>query len=167
MRLLVIARSWASVARSLCYSWAICHVNPRRKFQIVIIVNICSKYCSLYKVELVVDIFHFKSIFLWKTANWGFQPPFRGVRDNARPLLMARWKARMRLPIRHNWTFFASSYCWDVTAYRRESVDVSDFWKGGRSLWSPILGGRGRRPPTTVGWQKTRRIKIALSCHVV
>ena len=31
-------------------------------------------------------------------------PPFRGVRDNARPLLMARWKAR------HNWTFFASSY---------------------------------------------------------
>jgi len=28
---------------------------------------------------------------------------------------IARWKARVRLPIRHNWTFFASSYCWDVT----------------------------------------------------
>ena len=38
------------------------------------------------------------------------------------------------------------------------------FLKGGKSLRSPILGGRGRRPPTTVGWQKTRR--IALSCGI-
>jgi len=29
---------------------------------------------------------------------------------------------------------------------------------GGGSLRSPSLGGRGRRPPTTVGWQKTRKI---------
>ena len=36
------------------------------------------------------------------------------------------------------------------------------FLKVGASLRSPILGGRGRRPPTTVGWQKTRR--IALIC---
>jgi len=26
---------------------------------------------------------------------------------------MARWKARIKLPIRHNW--FASSYCWGAT----------------------------------------------------
>ena len=38
------------------------------------------------------------------------------------------------------------------------------FLKGGGSLRSPILRGRGRRPPTTVGWQKTRR--IALSCGI-
>jgi len=39
------------------------------------------------------------------------------------------------------------------------------FLKGvGGSLRSPILGGRGRRPPTTVRWQKTKR--IALSCGV-
>ena len=43
----------------------------------------------------------------------------------------------------------------------RKSADVSDFLGGG-SLRSPIKGGRGRRPPATVGWQKTRR--IALSC---
>jgi len=48
--------------------------------------------------------------------------------------------------------------------YRRKSVDVSDF-EGGGSLRSPIKGGRGRHPPTTVGWQKTRR--IALLSHVV
>jgi len=38
------------------------------------------------------------------------------------------------------------------------------FSKAGGSLPSPILGGKGRRPPTTVGWQKTRR--IALSCGI-
>ena len=39
------------------------------------------------------------------------------------------------------------------------------FLKGGWSLRSPIKCGRGRRPPTTVGWQKARR--IALSCGVI
>jgi len=38
------------------------------------------------------------------------------------------------------------------------------FSKASGSLQSPILGGRGRRPPTTVGWQKTRT--IALSCGI-
>jgi len=38
------------------------------------------------------------------------------------------------------------------------------FLKAGGSLRSPIKGGRGRRPPTTVERQKTR--KIALSCGV-
>jgi len=31
------------------------------------------------------------------------------------PWLMAHWKACARLPIHHNWTFFASSYCWGAT----------------------------------------------------
>jgi len=31
-----------------------------------------------------------------------FDPPFRGIRDNLRPSLMALWKARRRLTIRHN-----------------------------------------------------------------
>jgi len=47
-----------------------------------------------------------------------------------------------------------------MTCYRRKSVDVSDFWRGA-SLRSPILRGRGRRPPTTLGWQKTRRIALS------
>jgi len=38
------------------------------------------------------------------------------------------------------------------------------FLKAGGSLRSPIKGERGGRPPTTVGWQKTRR--IALSCGI-
>ena len=38
------------------------------------------------------------------------------------------------------------------------------FSKAGGSLPLTILGGKGRRPPTTVGWHKTRR--IALSCGI-
>ena len=38
------------------------------------------------------------------------------------------------------------------------------FLKAGGSLRSPIKGGRGRRPPTTVRWQKPR--SIAVSCGV-
>ena len=51
----------------------------------------------------------------------------------------------------------------EVAFVRRKSLDGAIF-EGGGSLRSPILGGRGRRPPTTVGWQKTRR--IALSCGI-
>jgi len=57
--------------------------------------------------------------------------------------------------------FFASSYCWDVTG---GNLSTWVIFEGDGSLRSPILGGRGRRPPTTVGWQKTRR--IALSCGI-
>jgi len=35
------------------------------------------------------------------------------------------------------------------------------FLNGGGSLQSPILGGRGRRPPSNVVWQKTRRIALS------
>jgi len=38
------------------------------------------------------------------------------------------------------------------------------FSKVGGSLRSPVFGEKGRRPPTIVGWQKTRR--IALSCGI-
>ena len=37
-----------------------------------------------------------------------------GLRGNVRTPSIARWKARGRLYIRHNWTFFAISYGWDV-----------------------------------------------------
>jgi len=49
-----------------------------------------------------------------------FEPPFGRLRGSVRTSSIARWKARVRVPIHHNWTFFATSYCWDV----------SDFWRG-------------------------------------
>jgi len=65
----------------------------------------------------------------------GFDPPFRGVRDNARPLLMARWKARKRLPIPHNWTF---SLALTVETLQAEICRREPFLKGDGSLRSPI-----------------------------
>jgi len=49
-------------------------------------------------------------------SNSLFEPPFRGVRGNVRTSSIARWKARGRLPIRDNWTFFASSYGADIVS---------------------------------------------------
>jgi len=49
-----------------------------------------------------------------KNGKLGISTPFRGVRDNTRPWLMARWKARMRLPITDNWTFLAICYGLDA-----------------------------------------------------
>ena len=60
----------------------------------------------------------------------GFDPPFRGVMDNARPLLMARWKAR------HNWTFF--SLALTVETLKAEIWRRQPFVKGDGSLRSPI-----------------------------
>jgi len=54
--------------------------------------------------------------------------------------------------------FFASSYCWDVTG---GNLSTWAIFEGGGSLRLPILRGRGRRPPTTVGWQKTRTIVLS------
>jgi len=49
-----------------------------------------------------------------KKEKFAFEPPFGRLRGNVRTSSIARWKARVRLPIHHNRTFFASSYCWDV-----------------------------------------------------
>ena len=56
-------------------------------------------------------------------------------------------------------TFF--SLALTVETLEAEICRRERFLKAGGSLRSPIKGGRGCRPPTTVGWQKTR---IALSC---
>jgi len=90
-----------------------------------------------------------------------FVPPFGRLRGNVRTSSIARWKARVQLPIRHNWTFYARSYCWDVAG---GNLSTWAIFEGGGSLRSLIFGGRGRRPPTTVGWhgwQKTRMIALS------
>ena len=80
-----------------------------------------------------------------------FVPPFGGLRGNVHGSSMARSKALNRLPIGDNWTFFASYNGWGA---------MSRYWsklcclKGGGSLWTKILGGKGRPPPTNFGNRK-------------
>jgi len=101
---------------------------------------------------------------------WGTPTNFNGFRflaallhsitavfNRGRHLHSAGRPSRWALAHISSWTFFASSYCWDVTG---RNLSTKAIFEGGGSLRSPILGGRGRRPPTTVGWQKTRRITL-------
>ena len=80
-----------------------------------------------------------------------FVPPFGGLRGNVHGSSMARWKSRGRLPISANWTFFASYHGWGT---------MNRYWskfrclKGGGSLWTQILGGKGRPPPMIFGIRK-------------
>ena len=94
-------------------------------------------YSRLYSIEIE---FHFqKNRFL------------SHLRGNVRTPSIACWKARGRLPIRHNWTFFGIAYGWDVIS---RNLSTSTFFEGGESVLAQISDGRGRRPPTTVGVRK-------------
>jgi len=106
--------------------------------------------------NFVADFIQLKLTFIPKRKSSLFELPSGTLRGNVRTSPIARWKARVRLPIRHNWTFFASSYYWDVTG-----GNLSTWATFEGSFRSPNLGGRRRRPPTTVGWQKTRRIALS------
>ena len=81
---------------------------------------------------------------------------------------IARWKARGRLPIRRNWTFFAISYGWEVVS---GNLSKSAFFEWGGSLWAQISDERGRRLQTTVGvkkleWSPFRMISTYPQCIV-
>ena len=97
-----------------------------------------------------------------------FEPRFRALRGNVRTPSMARWKARGRLNIRRNWTFFAIFYGWDVM---RGNLSKTAFFKGGWVTLSADFRGKGRRPPTTVGvrvaeWLPFRMVSKYLQCVV-
>jgi len=50
---------------------------------------------KLYRRRLSMN----KLVLCAKAAKWRFQPPFGGLRGNARALFIPGWKARDRLPI--------------------------------------------------------------------
>ena len=92
-----------------------------------------------------------------------FEPPFEGLRGNIRTPSIARWKARGRLPIRQNWTFFAIAYGWDVIS---GNLSKSAYFEADGRLWAQISDGARRDASTTnhCFCQKTR--VIGLSCGI-
>ena len=82
-----------------------------------------------------------------------FVPPFGGLRGNVHGSSMVRWKARGRLPISADWTFFASYHSWGA---------MSRYWskfrcfEGSGSLWTQISGERG--VPTNDFWHQKSRV---------
>ena len=74
---------------------------------------------------------------------------------------MARWKARGRLYIRRNWTFFAISYGWDVMSGNRSK---SAFFEWGWVTLIADFRGKGALSTNHCWCQKTR--VIAVSCGI-
>ena len=133
----------------------------------------CDKHCGrpsdVYDTDRRTKLTALETISRWlllkKTKKSLFEPPFRALRSNVRTPSMARWKARGRLYIRRNWTFFAISYGWDVISGNRSK---SPFLVGGSgSLWAQISEGRGRRPPTTVGIRVAEWLPFRGNIYVV
>jgi len=89
--------------------------------------------------------------FYSKNEKTLFKPPFWALRGNVRTPSIARWKARRRLYIRRNWTFFTISYRWDFMSRNRSK---SAFFRRGWVTLSADFKGNGHRPPTIVGVRK-------------
>ena len=89
-----------------------------------------------------------------------FDLPFRGVRDNPRPSLMARWKriGDYLFVIIELFSLARTVETLQVEICRRGRCS-----KVGGSLRSPILGGRGRRHQPLLGGRKLE----GLPFHVV
>ena len=99
--------------------------------------------------------------YLHKQRYRVFVPPYGERRGNVHGSSVARCKARGRLPISANWTFFPSSHGWGA---------MSGYWsklwcsKAGGSLWAQISGRRGSS--TNDSWRQKTRVP-ALSRGVV
>ena len=78
-----------------------------------------------------------------------FEPSLGRLRGYVRTPSIARWKARGRLPIRHDWPFFAILR---LRCYKRKSVEVGIFWRVDH--FERKFQTEERHPPTTVGVRK-------------
>jgi len=52
--------------------------------------------------NFVADFIQLKLTFITKKEKFAFEPPFGRLRGNVRTSSIARWKAHVRLPIRHS-----------------------------------------------------------------
>ena len=111
---------------------------------------------SFHTKKLCSRLFSTEVEFYWLKQRYRvFVPPFGGLRGNVHGSSMARWKARGRLPVGANWTFFASYDGWGAM-----SRYLSKFrcLKGGGSFWTQISGEKGRPPPTIFGTRKVESL---------
>jgi len=78
---------------------------------------------------------------------------------------MARWKARIRLHIRHNWTIFASCYRWGTTRQKVSRLAAKCYQEGvghfePRFYWEWVVPGE-----YFFGFYKTRHILLSDSAN--
>ena len=93
---------------------------------------------SFLSRNCVADFIQLKFTFIPKKEKFALWESFGRLRGNVRTSSIARWKARVRLPIRHNWTFFVSSYRWHAT--RQNVSKLTAFWREWVSLSQDFRG---------------------------
>jgi len=91
---------------------------------------------------------------------WVFDPHFEEVRGGVEPWLMAHWNVRVRLPIRHNWTF---SPALTVDALQGKTCQTSLLSGEGGSIWAKISGARGRPSGIFFGFYLTVQTAVVLT----
>ena len=93
----------------------------------MVILQLCRWKCS-HKETLWQTLFDWNWILVKKTKKSLSEPPFRGLRVT---YTLHSLESRGRPVIRHNWTFLAISYGWDVISQicrsRRFSKGVGHF----------------------------------------
>ena len=107
---------------------------------------------SFHTKKLCSRLFSREVEYWHKQRYRAFVPPFGGLRGNVHDASMARWKARGRLPISANWTFFASYHGLGT---------MSRYWsklrclKGGWVTLNANFRGKGASPTNEFWRQKT------------
>ena len=107
---------------------------------------------SFHTKKLCSRLFDSNWILFKKTKNRFMSCPLGDLGATCTPFI-ARWKARDRLPIHHNWTFFAISYGWDVIS---GNLSKSAFFEGGWVTFSANFRLKGTAPTNHCWCQITR-----------
>jgi len=97
----------------LFYSAYSCYIQ----ISTVEVINIAANHQMFMTLAGKLSWQHLRRLavdFYSKNEKSAFWATLSGLRGNVRTPSIARWKARGRLYIRNNWTFFIISYGWDV-----------------------------------------------------
>jgi len=127
---------------------------------------------QLIRYKFVADSFYIMKLCSWilvlYCGNYITDDKFRYlvpifrklVRGGVEPCLMACWKARVRLPIRHIWTFSlpSSLYRWHAT---RQNMSNLAAFRRGWALRATISGRKGRPSWIFFAFYNTRHILLS------
>ena len=115
----------------------------------IVILQLCRWKISVTQTNFVADFIRLKLSFIYKTKKCLLGHLLRH-RANVRTPSIARWKARSRLPVRHNRTFLLSV---TVQTLQAEICRSQHFSKG-VGHFKRKFQTEGGHPPTSVGGRK-------------
>ena len=115
---------------------------------------------SFHTKKLCSTLFSIEVEFCWHKQRYRvFVLPFGRLRGNVHGSSMVRWKARGRLPISVNWTFFASYHGWGAMSRYGQNCAVLK----GVGHFERKFQGKGASPPTNFGIRKLESLDYRMA----